>query len=332
MQPASTVLSDAQISEQAAQWLVLLDDQPDATTQQQFAQWLAQDPRHAEALQRIQHLLEDVEQLQTQPLLHKRILRQSFKTSKQQRRHLAYKASWCLAGLCSLALMMALQYAPLGYWTADQRNGSQSWRQQQLSDHSHIRIAGKTAFNLQFNPQQRKISLLQGNILLDVAKDPKRPFVVETQHGIIRALGTRFIVSKNDQRTVVSMLHSKTQILAHHNAAEPLILVAGQRIEIDGQGWRSSTPIQINPKLLEQAWQQHTLISNGESLTEVLDYLSMYYPGRIRFDRQAFASMHVTASLPLNDIHLALQHLARDFHLEIKAQLPYQLEVIKTQK
>ena len=38
------------IAAQAAEWIVRLDDQPDEQTLKAYQTWLAQDPRHAEAI------------------------------------------------------------------------------------------------------------------------------------------------------------------------------------------------------------------------------------------------------------------------------------------
>lgn len=326
----SNHISDEDISAQAAEWLVILDDQVDDETQKKFAMWLAQDKRHGLAIERIQRLLGDVEQLQQHyqdSSFAKEILEDALTTSHQSRKHYVYKGVLSLALMSVLVVIFSLQYAPLNYWTADQRNRSQSWQQHTLQDKSRIKVSGKTAYNIQFTQQKREIELLQGNILVDVAKDKTRPFQVKTPHGIVQALGTRFIVTQDGQTTILTMLESKTAVWSEQKPQQVVMVIAGQRIEMNKQGIVTQYPVQINAQLFEQAWNKQVMVANGENLTDVLDYLAIYYAGKIRFDRENLTGIQVTATLPLNNIDQALQQLAIELNLEITESVPYSIHV-----
>ncbi|AOA59724.1 FecR family protein [Acinetobacter larvae] len=327
--------TDQEIAAQAAEWLVIMDDAPDADCQQRFAQWLAQDARHLQAIQRMQNLLGDVAQLQhyyPDAQHAKTMFEQVLSRSPQHKTHYLYKGLLAIVALTGLSAFLALQYAPLGYWTADQRNAPQSWQQQTLADQSQIRLSGKTAYNVKFNAQQRIVELLQGNILVDVAKDAQRPFMVQTQHGTVQALGTRFIVTQDGQSTVVTMLESKTAVWGRQQPQHKATLIAGQRIEINDKGIQSQQPIQINTALLQQAWQQHILVAEQEELVDLLDYLAMYSVAKISFDRQALAGIKVTATLTLEDVDAALAQLAQELNLELNRQIPYVIRLNKKSK
>ncbi|OUY07195.1 FecR family protein [Acinetobacter populi] len=325
--------SDEDISAQAAEWLVRLDDEgADQTIQHEFALWLAKDPRHIQAIERMKKLLGDVEAIhQHYPHgeIAKNILQESLKTAEQSRAHYLYQGLGVLLMCSALVIFFASQYAPLDYWTADQRNRSQSWQQYALPDNSHVKVSGKTAYNLQFDQQQRTLQLLQGNILVDVAKDARRPFKVVTSHGTIQALGTRFMVTQDGQRTILTMLESKTAVWSEQQANEKIQVVEGQRIEINAQGIVNRQPIQINAHLLEQAWEQHKLVANGDDLTDILDYLAMYYSGKIIFDRASLQGIQVTATLPLDDVEKSLQALAEELNLDIQHSIPYVVKVVR---
>lgn len=325
--------SDEDISVQAAEWLVRLDDDgTDQTTQHEFALWLAKDPRHIQAIERMKKLLGDVEALhQYYPdrEVAKDILRQSLNQSEQSKTHYLYQGLGVLLMCSALIIFFASQYAPLGYWTADQYNRSQSWQQHTLQDHSQVKVSGKTAYNLQFDQQQRTLELLQGNILLDVAKDAQRPFKVVTSHATIQALGTRFMVTQDGQRTILTMLESKTAVWPEQQVNDKIQVVEGQRIEINAKGIVDRQPIQINAHLLEQAWDQRKLVANGDDLTDILDYLEMYYSGKIIFDRASLQDIQVTATLPLDDVEKSLQALAEELNLEIQHSIPYVVRVVR---
>jgi transmembrane sensor len=326
----SATASEQQIAQQAAEWVVLLSDEAiDAAHHAQFQQWLALSPKHQAAYTRLQNLIDELGEVRTycpDQASARRMIDQSL--SMQHPMLAQLKKTMLVLGLMSASvLMMALLYAPASYWLADQHNTSQSWQKHTLSDQSQIQLAGKTAINLQFGPHLRKIELLQGNIMIDVAKDPTRPLVVETRHGVVQALGTRFIVTQDGQKTIVSMLQSKTMLWSHQQPQQKIAMIQGQRLELNAQGVLSRQPIQINAELLEQAWQQRRLMVNAAPLDEVLDYLAMFSPAKINFDRQAFAALKVTASLSLEDIDASLAQLADELDLQVVRPLPYWIQL-----
>ncbi len=57
----------------------------------------------------------------------------------------------------------------------------------------------------------RHIRVTRGDVLLDVAKDRQR-FTVESPHGRVEVLGTRFLVSANDLETVAAVLRGRVRI------------------------------------------------------------------------------------------------------------------------
>lgn len=324
-QSSHTHQSDEEISKQAAEWLVLLDDDANEELKNQFAQWVDENPKHQAAINRLQYFINDVQSVTEHSIdqkASKRIIHQAIQ--KQQQAYSYFKKSILgIATIGSAFVLSALFYAPIDYWTADQHNTSQSWQDTVLQDQSQIKVSGKTAYNIEYSTTQRRIELLQGNILVDVAKDTNRPFMVQTQHGTVQALGTRFIVTQDGQKTIVTMLESKTVVWAKQHPHHQIRIIRGQRLELNDQGLVSLQPIIVNAQLIEQAWQQKRLVVHDENLVDVLDYLSIYYTGKISFDRRALSNIRVTATLPLDDIDMALQQLAIELDLNIQASIPY---------
>ena len=260
----------------------------------------------------------------------KQILQQAL-TPTQQRstRKLSTKTLFSLVLAIGFGIFGALQYAPLDYWTADTRNRSQSWQQHRLSDHTQIQIAGKGAYNLQYNAQQRVVQLLQGAILVDVAKDAARPFIIQTEHVQIKALGTRFMVTHTTDQTVLTMLESRVEVQSTQQSQASIVVEAGQQIRINAAGFVEDHPTPINPQLFEQAWQQHILVANGESVVEILDILALYYDGKLSFDRTALASLKLTATLPLDRVDESLEILAKELNLKLNNSVPFYIKISK---
>ncbi|MCO7504800.1 MULTISPECIES: FecR family protein [Pseudomonas] len=296
----------------AAEWLVRLDDSASAGDQQAFEAWLASDPQHLEAVRQLQGSLAPLRELPRAPARAalKRI-------APQPRGKRALKALAISLGLL-LPAGLVLQHYPPAYLMADIRTGSGQWTTQQLPDGSRISLDGRSAVDLQFDAQSRTLRLLSGEILLDVAKDASRPFRVVTEHGSIRALGTRFMVERSEHSTRLAMLESSTEV---KSAGSSRTVSAGQQVRFDATGIQ---PLQaVDAAGLEQAWASHQMMVKEQPLGEVLERLARNHGGYLLFDAKALAHLNVTAVLPADDSERALRLLARSFPIRVQHYTPW---------
>lgn len=296
---------------EAAQWLVRLDDQPDAELEREFAQWLALDPLHLEAVQSLRGSLAPLQALPRAPA------RAALNRVAHGRRSGGLKA---LAIALALALPLGVwwQQLPTGYLTADIRTGVGQWHEQRLPDGSHIRLDGRSAVDLQFDARSRTLRLISGEILVEVAKDAQRPFRVVTEHGIVQALGTRFVVERLDRATRLAMIESSTLVNA---GGQQLTVYAGQQLIFDEHGIQP--PQAVDGSELEQAWRQQQLLVSEQPLPQVLQRLGRGYSGYLLFDEKALQALKVTAVLPADDSQRALRLLARSLPIEIEHFTPW---------
>lgn len=301
-----------EVLHQAAQWLVRMDDEPDAAEQAAFRDWLASDPAHAQAVQALQGSLAPLRELPRAPV---RAALGSVTARSSGRRGLKALA---LAVVLALPAGLALQQFPPGYLLADIRTGVGEWSSQQLPDGSRIQLDGRSAVDLQFDAGTRTLRLLGGEILLDVAKDPGRPFVVVTEHGSVRALGTRFVVERLGDSTRLAMIESSTQV---SSAADSITVGAGQQVRFDGHGIQP--PQAVDGAGLEQAWNSHQLVIREQPLNEVLERLARHHRGYLSYDAKALAGLRVSAVLPADDSERALRLLARSLPIEVAQYTPW---------
>ena len=158
----------------------------------------------------------------------------------------------------------------------------------------------------------------RGNILVEVAKDTFRPFMVETKQAKITALGTRFIVQEYDNTTLITMLESSAKVEIskdyHDLISQNVVIQAGQQLRINHDGILDRS--NISPKLFETAWQHKMLMVQNMALPEVLGILNTYYHQEITFNHQELSNVKVTATLPLESSALAL--LAESLPIQVK--------------
>ncbi|ETK17985.1 anti-FecI sigma factor FecR [Pseudomonas sp. FH4] len=294
------------ILRQAAEWLVRLDHQPDAASQQAFHAWLAADPQHPLAVARLQGHLSPLKQAPARAALRR---------ARQQPKAIKGLALGLLIGLLALPVY---QYSQRGYLFADLSTASGQWQQQRLDDGSALQLDGGSAVDLHFDANQRRVRLLQGELLVDVAKDARRPFYVDTPQGSIRALGTRFIVERSGDATVVRMLESSTRI---DSGTQQLTLNPGQRVRLEASG--PGRVEAFDARAHEAAWDTHQLLASDEPLADVLERLGRHRSGLLLFDRQALHGLRVTVMLPFDDPARALRLLQRTLPIEISSYTPW---------
>ncbi|HDS1736650.1 FecR family protein [Pseudomonas sp. BP8] len=297
------------VRRQAAEWLVRLDHQADAETQQAFADWLALDPQHAEAIARLQGHLASLQALPAQPA--RAALRQAGRPGRSL-------TSLAIVALIGATTLLGSLYLQQGFALSDLSTASGERHSERLADGSMIDLDASSVVDLQFDPHQRRVNLLQGEILVDVAKDPLRPFYVTTPQGSIRALGTRFIVERLDDATLVTMLESVTRI---DSAGHSQTLNAGERLRFDASG--PGTVQKVDSLALQNAWNAHQLLAYDQPLSEVLERLARHRKGLVLFDKQAMAALRVTVMLPSDDSDRALRLLARTLPIQVRQYTPW---------
>ncbi|MFK0093238.1 FecR family protein [Pseudomonas sp. NPDC090592] len=300
-----------EVLHEAAEWLVRLDDQPSGRDREAFRAWLAQDSEHLEAFQRMQETLAPLQLLKQAPA------RSALRALKQQRRSAQALKALALAAVLALPLGMLVQQGP-AYLLADIRTGSGEWATRQLPDGSLLRLDGGSAVDLDFDERTRTLHLLRGEILVDVAKDAGRPFKVVTEHGSVRALGTRFVVEQLAESSRLAMVESSTEVDSH---GRQRVVSAGQELYFDATG--PGEVQAIDGRSVEQAWARHQLVVRERPLVEVLEQLGRNHSGYLLFDRKALANIRVTAVLPADDSERALRLLARSLPLGIDHYTPW---------
>jgi len=300
-----------QIAEQAAHWIVLLsaDDAAERNAARAgFAAWKAADPLHAMAAEGMESLLGQVHAVRTPAGGDTRPARAALAAAMPRRRRMTRLAGASAAAVLVMAAALLAAQSP-AYLLADLRSPTGQWRTQTLADGSRLVLAGDSAVNVRFEAGARRLELVRGEILVDVAKDAQRPFIVDSNSAALRALGTRFTVRKEHDATILSMIESKVSVQVPLH--DPAVVQAGQRVRIttDGVGQLHS----IDAASLQQAWRNHQLVVDDQPLSEVLDELARHRPGQLHYDRTQIAGIRVAAVLPLDDTDQALQLLVDNF-------------------
>jgi len=81
-----------------------------------------------------------------------------------------------------------------------------------LADGSTVDLNARSKLRVEFNKEQRHVSLLAGQALFQVAKDKNRPFIVASGEATVRAVGTQFDVYRKESGTTVTVLEGRVAV------------------------------------------------------------------------------------------------------------------------
>ncbi|GAA5236378.1 FecR family protein [Verticiella sediminum] len=184
-----------------------------------------------------------------------------------------------------------------------------------LLDGSRIDLAANTTGQVAYYRHRREVRLLAGEMRFDVRPDAGRPFVVVTDWGHVRVLGTVFSVAVRDQRMRVEVAHGRVAVRAvRWNDARfdaptgsDMVLEASEAVEVDGAGFGRLTHVRAQSV---GAWRDGWLVFNGTPLPQAIARWNDYLPRPLRLaDSAALRDMRLTGSFPARDPSAFLQNL-----------------------
>lgn len=132
-----------------------------------------------------------------------------------------------------------------------------------------------------FRKDKREI-LVEGEVYLDVKKDPSRPFIVKTNGFDVKVLGTQFNVCayKEDASASVVLVDGRVEVNA--GKKEKSVLSPNQMIEINDKG----TDIKEVDVFEYICWKDNMMMLTDRKVGETLDRLSRYYGRTILYDEE----------------------------------------------
>lgn len=306
------------VTEQAIDWLVRLDSgHSDDGERRAFARWLEAAPAHAAAWASLQQRLNQriapaLTQLQAGGQAPSGVRVLSAPPDHRTRRR-------ALLGGAAVALLTAAggglwaeRRAPLMAWSSDLRTGTGERRRFVLADGSDLLLNARSAADLDFGADQRRVHLRAGALIVNVASDRQRPFVVQSAQGAVRALGTRFMVQQEEGRTLVSVLEHSVR-LRPLNDGRAVELPQGASAWLHADGVEPVAAARIDPS----AWSSGVLEVHDQPLAEVLEALRPYTPALLRASPEA-ARVRVYGVYPLDRPMQALQALVDTLPLRVR--------------
>ncbi|WP_373986877.1 FecR domain-containing protein [Duganella sp. BuS-21] len=301
-----------QALEQAAEWLVRLQNGASSADRAACEQWRVSDPQNAMAWDRAQQLMAKLDTLPSElamPVLTR-------KPDAARR-----------AAITRIAALMLT--VPVG-WGAWRYAESQPWaggihtavgerRVLTLADGTSVTLNTASAIDVRFTDHDRLIVLRNGEMLVRSSHvhDP-RPLRVRTVEGTMQPLGTVFSVRCHDGSTDLAVLEGAVRItLAGADIADPALVVeSGSQTRFNA---RHIAPVRaVDPA--KTAWTTGMLLADQMRLDELVAELSRYRHGLVRVD-PALAALRVSGAFPIADRERTLDMLVSTYPVDAVQRL-----------
>lgn len=313
----------ARVLDEAAEWLMRLHDSG-ATDADRAAceRWRQADPQHALAWERAERLLGKLGGLPA--ALAMPALDRPRSHRAQRRATVARLAALLAVAPAGWLAWQAWYVADQRGWGADLRTATGERRTEHLADGSRLLLDTASAVDIRFDGALRLLTLRQGAISIETAADtatPHRPFVVDTAHGRLRALGTRFTVRQEgdgaDGGPVrLAVTEGAVEVTLRGAASPALVVQAGQQTVLRAEEVTAPQPLQPEAT----AWTHGMLMADAMPLAAFCAELSRYRPGLLQCAPEVRA-LRVSGSFPLGDTDRTLTMLASTYPVDVQTRM-----------
>lgn len=304
------------IRAEAALWVTRLHGPGrDATLEADFRRWLNDDPRHVTAFELATDawlISADVADVAGVPTFLRPIRR-----NLPRRVVRSALAAAAFAGCLALATLYFLRDAALVTGPGEQKTLT-------LSDGTEVTLNANSRVLVQYDEHLRKVVLAAGEALFNVKKHQSRPFAVIIGDRKVVALGTEFLVRRDDptgSAFAVTLIEGQVAIepLSLPDAISPIpppgvkLLNPGQRLRIHNDAERIDAPSIAKVT----AWQRGQLIFDDVSLSEAAAEFNRYGRDKIAITGAEIGKIRVGGVYRIGDPATFAQVIASAHHLRV---------------
>jgi ferric-dicitrate binding protein FerR (iron transport regulator) len=182
-----------------------------------------------------------------------------------------------------------------------------------LEDGSTVYLAGSSSlfYPSRFAKDSREV-VMQGNALFDIAKNPEKPFRIETKKIIVEVLGTAFNVKSDAKGSFeLAVLRGKVKVTQKSNG-EFAYVVAGEQATIVDNHWQKTK--YTNNCLLE-SFTKHMKFKD-ESLEKIVQVINQYSQRKVALQGEAIKNHKLNVQFYNNDVEGMTKVISLALHLK----------------
>jgi len=265
---------------EAGVWIARLHgDERDRELEDAVRQWLQASPLNARAFELATEVWDDAANL-------RRLVPLSV-SRPAPRRHISVALAATLIMALAAVAILALYLYPDGV-----RTGVGEQRMLTLNDGTRVYLNTATHIYIHYDRHSRRVELESGEALFDVAKATDRPFRVTAGDGQVTALGTSFVVRREEQRLAVTLVEGKVTVNQTFTltAGERLTLAPGEAARLDMPSLEKAT-----------AWRRGQVILDDTPLVAAVAEMNRYSPIKLVIEQPEAGTLLISGLFQAGD-------------------------------
>ncbi|MBK7242437.1 MAG: FecR domain-containing protein [Saprospiraceae bacterium] len=197
-----------------------------------------------------------------------------------------------------------------------------------LADNSQITLNEKSSLSYpeSFPGRERRVTL-KGEAFFAIAKNPEKPFIISTESGEIKVLGTRFNVKETTNPSGIEVLVEEGRVSFQTKSKDAVhILSAGDKLILNNT--TSQMLIQHKSNMNDLVWFTYSLEYVNAKLGTVVSDLSKYFKVPIHLEQPCLEGLRFTSPMDLSknqDVKRIVEILTESLNLKV---IPSQTDTI----
>lgn len=243
--------------------------------------------------------------------------------------HVARWFTGMAAGLAAVMMAGYMAFSPVDapsaptatpyYTTAGEQ------RVVRLADGSIVELGPDSEVSVGYTPSERALTLVRGQAIFTVSKNPNRPFVVRAGSGSVTAIGTVFNVRRFEDDVRVRVLEGTVAVrpqdgganeVVSEGSTKPVALVtAGNQTLYDNAG--AMTAVEEADVHADLAWRVGVLTMVNRELSDVIQELNRFVENEVAIGDDAIGKYHFTGTVYPDKIDEWLEGLTQGYPLKV---------------
>ena len=305
------------VVDQALQWFTLLQS-GDVTgaDRRRFRSWLGADARHRQEFETLSTVWADLDGVK--PLLHDELTHAVLdgEAAVHHQRHRTVRR-WNVGWVSTALAFCLLVIVTGGYWlfsleVMEYRTAKGEQQTVVLSDGSTVRLNTATTLTTEISIFHRAVVLREGEAYFAVSHEQNRLFEVMAGSEVVRDVGTRFVVRREDEKVTVTVVEGAVDV---QRLAKGVSTAQWQRLTVGEQvSYGPQHVLSLVEKVslaMSTAWMEGKVIFEERPLAEVVREIGRYQSGEIRILDPRVGALKVSGVFGVNDREGFLKALER---------------------
>ena len=291
------------------------------------ARWRLADPAHAAAYTEVEHIFQLAGHAGADPRLRVAARMARERMERKRRRRGAWRWVASLSGAAVVVLALAI-----GWHTWNPAQPEQHFatavgerRTLTLDDGSVALLDTDSALTVRYSRLRRDVTLERGRAQFSVAHQPQRPFLVHTDLGTVRAIGTHFQVRKRADSVEVMLMEGVVEVSAATGDGKTRVttLAPGEQLDLDADGRSNKHAFDA---AIARSWTEGQLVFRNRPLAQVVEEMNRYNTVKIRLGQPALNELKISGQFYGNDPASLIQALELGWSLH--AERPSADEIV----